>query len=169
LLLLILVIAVPNRETAVFLIPSWFYLEWREQRRISAVVYSAAGIAIVELWRIWIGRMLHAGHLRYDFPWRNNLMSIAVPTHWPQLLSVFGFLAIPMWLLRGYVRDVRLRALWISSIPFLAAALVVGIWRETRIFGELTALAAVTFAIQLEQFTKASSPAAADQDYFEAS
>jgi hypothetical protein len=41
--------------------------------------------------------------------------------------------------------------LWLSTLPFIAAALIVGVWRETRIFGELSAIAAVTFALQLEQ------------------
>jgi hypothetical protein len=149
-LLLVLAVAVPNRETAIFLIPSWFWLEWREGRRFPAIAFGVAGAAIAELWRYWIAHTVRSAPQPYDFPWRNNLFSILVPTHWPQLLSIFGFLAIPMWLLRGCVTDPRLRALWISIAPFILAALIVGIWRETRIFGELSALAAVTFAMQLE-------------------
>lgn len=151
LLLVILAVAIPNRETAIFLIPSWFWLEWREGHKTAAVVYGAVGVAIAEFWRLWIDHLFHLAHQHYEFPWRNNLMSVVLPTHWPQLLSVFGFLAIPMWMLRGYITDSRLRAMWLSTIPFLLAALVVGVWRETRIFGELSALAGLTFAIQLEQ------------------
>lgn len=156
LLLVILAVAIPNRETAIFLIPSWFWLGWKERNRVSAIAYGAAGVAIVELWRYWIDHLFHLTHQHYEFPFRNNLMSVVLPTHWAQLLSVFGFLAIPMWMLRSYITDSRLRALWFSTIPFLLAALIVGVWRETRIFGELSALAGVTFALQLEGFLSAS-------------
>jgi hypothetical protein len=151
LLLLILVIAAPNRETAVFLVPMWFWMEWRAGRRISAAAYSLAGLLICFAWQREIAHILHASHQPYVFPWANNLVSIFVPVHWPQLLSVFAFLAIPMWMLRRTITDPRLKNLWLSTLPFIAAALIVGVWRETRIFGELSAIAAVTFAMQLEQ------------------
>ena len=160
LLLLVMAVATPNRETAVFLLPAWFLLRWRGGRRAAAIGYSVMGLAIWGAWRVGIGRLLHEGRQQWDLPWRNNLMSLAVPLHWPQLLEVFGFLAIPMWLLRGTVTDRRLRGLWLGTIPFLLAALVVGVWRETRIFGELSALAGVTFAVQLEAVLRGRGPAA---------
>ncbi len=49
LLLLVLAVATPNRETVVFLIPVWFWLEWREGRRMSAMAFSVAGLAV------WMG------------------------------------------------------------------------------------------------------------------
>ncbi len=151
LLLLVMAAATPNRETALFLLPTWCVLLWREGRRGAAIAYSGAGLAIWAAWRWEIGRLLHEARQQWDLPWRNNLMSVVVPLHWPQLLEVFGFLAIPMWLLRAAVTDRRLRGLWWGTIPFLLAALVVGVWRETRIFGELSALVGVTFAVELEE------------------
>jgi hypothetical protein len=151
LLLILLAIAIPNRETAVFLVPVWFWMQWREGRKVSAVAYSVAGVAIFLALRSAIARFLHADKQPYDLPWKNNVMSVLLPPHWPQLLSVFGYLAAPMWMLRGEVRDEKLKALWVALLPMILAALVVGIWRETRIFGELSAVVAVTFAIQLEQ------------------
>ena len=150
LLLAVMAVATPNRETAVFLLPTWFLLAWRDGRKVAAIAYGTAGLAIWAAWRVEIGRLLHEGRQQWHLPWKNNLISVVVPLHWPQLLEVFGFLAIPMWLLRGYVTDRRLRGLWLGTIPFLLAALVVGVWRETRIFGELSALAGVTFAVQVE-------------------
>ncbi|GGG92533.1 hypothetical protein GCM10011586_04060 [Silvibacterium dinghuense] len=156
LLLLVLLAGIPNRETAVFLVPVWMWLEWRDGRKASAAVYGLLGLVIAIGWRLWIAHFLHTGQAQYEWPFRNNLTSMFVPVHWPQLLSVFGYLALPMWMLRREVRDERLRAMWVATVPFLAAALIVGVWRETRIFGELSALVAVTFAIQLEQKLRAA-------------
>ena len=150
LLLATLAIALPNRETAIFLIPIWMGLEWREGRRVGALAYGIAGLVISLAWRIEIARLIHQSRVLYSYPWHNNLISVINPVHWPQLFSVFGFLAIPMWMLRGRAKDLRLRALWISTVPFIAAALLVGVWRETRIFGELSAIVGVTFGLQLE-------------------
>jgi hypothetical protein len=151
LLLPLLAIAVPNRESAVFLVPVWLWLQWREGRRTSAIAYSLLGAAIFMTWRLEIKSILHTPDLPYEFPWLKNLHAILLPIHWPQLVSVFGFLAAPMWLLRGYVTDARLKAIWPALTPFALAALIVGVWYETRIFGELSPLVAVTFALQLER------------------
>jgi hypothetical protein len=154
LLLLILAVAVPNRETAVFLVPVWFWMEWSENRKLSAVGYSVAGMAVYLLWRSWIARMLHSPAQPYVFPFGTNLMSALLPIHWPQLMSTLGFLAIPIWMMRDLVTDLKLKAVWVSLVVFVAAALTVGIWRETRIFGELSVMVGITFAMQLEAITR---------------
>ncbi len=74
-----------------------------------------------------------------------------MPVHWPQVVDIFAFLAVPMWMLRHYVKDPRLKDLWLATAPFIIAALLVGVWRENRIFGELSAIIGLTFALQLEQ------------------
>jgi hypothetical protein len=156
LLLLVVAAATPNRETIVFLIPIWFWLAWREQRPIAACAYSLAAFAEWFAWRTAINHILGARPALYDFPWKKNLSVLYIPTHWPQLLSVFGFLLIPMWMLRSFVPDRRLHAVWLATGPYLLAALIVGIWYETRIFGELSALVGVTFAIELEAVLRTS-------------
>ena len=159
LLLVLLAIAIPNRETALFLVPIWFWQEWRERRYVAAIVYSVVGVAISIAWFIAIKRILHTPDIPYEFPWYKNLNALMGPMHWPQLMSVFGFLAVPMWFLRGYVTDTRLKAIWLSLVPFVLAALVVGVWYETRIFGELSVLVGVTFAIQVEAAVSHQRPA----------
>ncbi|HEY6413443.1 MAG TPA: hypothetical protein VIX42_07135 [Edaphobacter sp.] len=151
LLLAVLAVATPNRETVVFLIPVWFWLEWRESRRGSAVAFSLTGLTICLAWRREIANFLHSPQQPYNFPWHNNMVSVFVPVHWPQLVGIFAFLAIPIWMLRRYVTDPRLRDLWLATAPFIIAALAVGVWRENRIFGELSAMIGMTFALQLEQ------------------
>lgn len=159
LMLVVLAIATPNRETVVFLIFVWFWLEWRAGRRIPAVLYSVAGVVICMAWRIAIGRLIHSPHQPYFLPWDNNIKGIVLPLHWPQLFSAFAYLAIPMWMLRDYVSDARLKDVWAATVPFIVGALVVGVWRETRIFGELSGLVAITFAIQVEQLLRSPAPA----------
>ena len=152
--LLVLALAIPNRETAVFLAPVWFWLCWRRGHRSAALLYGVAGVAIALAWRVAIAHLLERTAAPYMFPWRTNLASILSPIHWPQVACALGFLAVPMWMLRGCVTDRRLRALWFALIPFFVSALIVGIWKETRIFGEISALAGLTFAVQLEQVLK---------------
>jgi hypothetical protein len=117
------------------------------------------GIAVA--WKYEIARILNRLSPRYDWPWSTNLVSVIFPVHWPQLFSVFGFLAIPMWLLRDQVTDPRLRQIWFATIPFITGVLLLGVWRETRIFGELSVLAAITFSIQLERILQARPSVAA--------
>jgi len=162
LFLLVMAVGTPNRETVLFLVPVWLWLEWREGRMFSALAYGFLGGAIWVAWRVEISHILRSAMAPYDFPWKQNFSSVIFPVHWPQLLSVFGFLAIPMWLLRDNVRDPRLRAMWVATLPFLLSALVVGVWRETRIFGELSALVGITFAIQLEEILAPSAHAGAE-------
>ena len=160
-MLAILAIATPNRETVVFLVFVWFWLEWRAGRRASAVLFSGIGAAICLAWRIAIGTLIHSPHQPYFLPWDNNIKGILLPLHWPQLFSAFGYLAIPIWMLRGTIQDERLKEVWKATVPFIVGALVVGVWRETRIFGELSPLVAITFAIQVEQLLRQSAPATA--------
>jgi hypothetical protein len=154
LLLILIAIATPNRETALFLLPIWFWIEWKEDRRHSALIYSAAGAAIWFSWRVAISHILHRVQpYSSGLEFKNNFSSLLMPSHWPQLLSVFGFLAIPIWMLRHQIADQRLRVIWQATVPFLLSILVLGIWRETRVFGELSALAGITFAMEVERVT----------------
>jgi hypothetical protein len=147
----LLAIGTLNRETMIFLVPIWIWLECREKRVMSAAIFGIGGFSISIFLMYIIGRVLHSPPQPYVFPWRTNLASIINPLHWPQLFSAFGFLGAPLWYFRKYILDGRLRSLWMSISPFLIAAMIVGIWRETRILGELSAVVGVTFAVQLEK------------------
>ncbi|HEX6509850.1 MAG TPA: hypothetical protein VF221_19670, partial [Chloroflexota bacterium] len=148
-LLLVMLVASPNRETAIFLAPVWFWMEWRERRRASALAGGLMAVAIWAAWRVWINHLLGSG-MAYDYQWQQNFRTAVNPIHWPQLFSVFGFVAAPMWMLRRYVTDPKLRAVWFALVPHLVAALIVGVWRETRNFGEFCPLVGITLAIQIE-------------------
>ena len=68
------------------------------------------------------------------------------------MLSAGGYLALPMLLRRDLIRDRRLRMLWLGLALFIASDLVFGLWNETRIFGEVSPILAVTASLQIEQF-----------------
>ena len=57
-------------------------------------------------------------------------------------------------MMRDFATDLKLKAVWVSLVVFVAAALTVGIWRETWIFGELSVVVGITFAMQLEAITR---------------
>jgi hypothetical protein len=157
LLLLLIAIAAPNRETVVFLLPIWFWTEWKEGRRLSALIYSAAGAGIWFSWRVAIAHILdRVQPYSSGLQFKTNINTLLMPAHWPQILSVFGFLAIPMWMLRDQITDQRLRAIWQAAMPFVLSILVLGLWKETRIFGELSTLAGITFAMEVERVIEGS-------------
>jgi hypothetical protein len=165
LLLVLIALAAPNRETVIFLVPIWFWMEWREARHSSAIIYSAVGTAIWYSWRVAISHILHRVQPYSSGPiFSSNFNSIVMPAHWPQLLSVFGFLAIPMWMLRHQITDRRLPVIWQATIPFFLSILVLGTWRETRVFGELSVLAGITFAMEVERAITASAPVLSPAD-----
>lgn len=150
---LIMLIGSYNRETLLFLIPIWGVLYWRTEQRVKALAIMAAGLAIWGAVRFHVHLLTHkapaSAGLYINWGW--NLASLYLPHHWAQVLSVGGYLVIPMWLRRDLIKDRKLALLWLGCVPFLLADLVFGVWDETRIFGELSLLIAVTAACQFEQ------------------
>ena len=57
------------------------------------------------------------------------------PMHWPQTLSAFGFLLIPLWWGRKRLSKVQ-RYFLLGTIPCLLVTLAFAVWSETRVFDE---------------------------------
>jgi hypothetical protein len=141
-----------NRETAICLLPIWLACNFDKSRwRVwsCAAIALAAWIAVRLQMRRWFPGPL----LGFELPWMLNIRML-LPHHLPQVLSVGGFLVIPMWLGRRMIHDKLLVRVWVGSLPFVIATLVFGWWNETRIFGELNVLFAVTAAVQFEQYLR---------------
>lgn len=153
LFLLVLLVGTYNRETTVFLVPVWIACNWQIQRNRRLAV-AAAGVLIWIAVKLHLKALVHGASAGLQFNWNWNLAAILLPHHWAQLLSIGGFLVLPMWLRRDLVSDRRLRLVWLGCIPFLLADLIFGVWNETRIFGELSALIACTAALQFEQLLR---------------
>jgi hypothetical protein len=152
LLILAVFIGSYNRETVICLLPIWLTCNFdrgRWRAFCTAAIALAAWIAVRLQVRSWV----KGPTLGLAFPWNVNLHMI-LPHHLPQVLSVGGFLLIPMWLGRRFIGDELLRKMWLGSLPFILSTLIFGWWNETRIFGELNVLFAVTGALQFEQYLR---------------
>ena len=154
-LLLLLVIAAGtyNRETTVFLLPIWLACNFTRNR---TKLFSTAALALIVFALVklqilrWLGHPASGLFLVMSV----NARLMLFPHHWPQLTSVGGFLLLPLWLGRRLLRDPLLKRVWLGYLPWVIVALAFGWWNETRIFGELTALIAVTAAIEFETYLR---------------
>lgn len=158
-LLLILVIAVGtyNRETTVFLLPIWLACNW-SRSRLTVLATSILGAFLWIAIKLQIRHWLHNAPYGYIFPLNPRML---LPNHWAQDASIAGFLIWPIFVFRRLITDSTLRKVWLGYIPYLAANVLFGWWNETRIFGELIPIAAITAAIQFEQFIRNQAPASA--------
>jgi hypothetical protein len=151
LLLFVLIAGTYNRETTIFLLPIWFACNFNRSR---PKLFSAAGLALVAYIlvklqiRHWTGSTSSGLGLTLSV----NARLMLFPHHWPQLASVAGYLALPLWFGRRLIHNTLLKRAWLGLIPLILVALLFGWWNETRIFGELTCLIAVTAAIEFEEY-----------------
>jgi hypothetical protein len=150
LLLLVFAVGTYNRETIIFLLPIWFACNFRRSR-VKLYVAPCVALVIYTLIKLQIRRWT-GGPVGFGYTWHINERLLMFPHHWPQLASVGGFLLLPVWLGRRLPADPMLKRVWLGYIPFVLVALLVGWWNETRIFGELTALFAVTASVEFEQY-----------------
>jgi NADH:ubiquinone oxidoreductase subunit K len=139
-----------NRETVVFLLPIWLACNLVKTRWITTLSTTVLALLAWVAARAQIETWVHPVATGWIIPWRVNL-SMLLPHHWPQLFSVGGFLPILIWLRRDLIEDRTLRRVWLGAVPLLLANLAAGWWTETRIFGEVNVLIAVTAALQFEQ------------------
>ncbi len=129
---------VPMRETALFLLPCVLAVGWvRGERRRAALL--AAGMAVFWLAvRIAIARHFPGRASGLQIPYHVNGHDLLTPKHWPQLMSVFGFLGLPLVLnLRRLTPPEK--AFLLGAVPGVALAALLGIWEETRVWVEWNA------------------------------
>ena len=136
-----------NRETTLLLIPIWMLFEY-DHHRGRTVLAEGAGLAA--LWtalRVLTVRFYPGSHQAVTFHLAQNLHFLRSPLHWMTMLSVFGFLGIP---LAVYFRDVRLKPLRQTiglALPWFALMCVVGDLLEVRIQSEWIPYVAICLAL----------------------
>lgn len=131
------------RETSIFLISLAFVLYFR------ATLWRVTALLLAFLWGF--SRLL-AQHLYPNLPFQANGVPwyrMGAPWHWPQILSIAGFLWIPVWLGRRYLSPLQRRALYGAS-ALMVLTFFFATWNETRAWSEWTVLFAVLAAIELE-------------------
>lgn len=145
-----------TRETAIFLLAVALLLRIR-----SAVWrYTLAVLGALWIFSRWLAQHLYPTNVfqANAVPWYR----MGAPWHWPQLLSIVGFLWIPVWLGRRYISPLQQRALFGAS-ALMILTFFFATWNETRAWSEWSVLFAVLAAIEIEnsfahQGSAASTP-----------
>jgi hypothetical protein len=139
-----MVVDIFTRETSLFMLAVALLL------RIRSIVWRYSLAALFALWLFsrWLGERLYPNR---DFqsnavPWYR----MAAPWHWPQLLSIAGFLWIPVWLGRRYLSPPQRLALYVASV-LMVATFFFATWNETRAWSEWSVLFAILAATELER------------------
>jgi hypothetical protein len=147
----------PMRETSVFLIALALTVHFRSKAwRIAAAVCAI----------LWTLTRLLAQHLYPNrahqwnaVHWYNQIK----PQHLPQLLSIAGFLWLPVWLGVKYLTRPERRALYAATAMILFTFFF-ATWNETRAWSEWTVLYAILAAVQIERTFAQASPVANSQN-----
>lgn len=141
-----------NRETVVFLLFIW--LACNVQRsRVKAVAGAIATAAYYFFAKWQIAHILGRPETNIGSAWMVN-KTMLLPHHWPQILSLGGFLALPLLFNVKRFKDDMLRKVWLGLVPWFLAAVYFGWWNETRVFGEASVLFACTSAILFEMLIR---------------
>ena len=142
------------RETSIFLVVVAAFLQFR-----SKLWRLVLGILAV----VWALSRYLAAHLYPDLIFRGRIpwYKFLAPWHIPQLLSIVGFLWVPVWLGRRYLSSQQQLALYVAS-GLMIVTFYFGAWNETRVWIEWTALFAVLAALELQSHFAASGEARKD-------
>jgi len=143
-----------NRDTLILLIPVWLTCNYKKLSPWQLLSVPALAAALGIAARLQVSRWVHATSTGLYFTFGLSARFLVNPIHWPHIVSAGGFLLIPLLLGRSVSTDPLLRAAWLGQSIFILATLCGGFLIETRIFGELTALTAVTAVIQIETWIR---------------
>jgi hypothetical protein len=139
---LLFLLDLPVRETAIFLAAVSVAVAWVRGERAKGIT---VGIAMAAAWfafRLYIKHRFAGIALNEAGVHVENLRNVLNPSHWPQMMSAFGFLLIPLYLWHRWLSGAQ-RAFLVGMLPCLAVTLAYGVWSETRIFSEWLMPAAV--------------------------
>lgn len=131
------------RETSIFLIVVALLLRFR----IASWRYTLGTLSVLWLFSRWLGQHLYPLNVfeANGVPWYR----MAAPWHWPQLLSIVGFLWIPVWLGRRFLLPAQRLVLYGASALMLLTFFF-ATWNETRVWSEWSVLFAFLAATELE-------------------
>ena len=125
----------PMRETSVYLLPCLLAVGWVRNKRIEALAYAAAMGAFWLAVHILIARRFKANPRDIGIHRLHFYLMFHYLRYWPQIFSVFGFLWLPLVVLRDRLKRDE-TAFLAGAIPGLLTTAVFGIWYETRVWSE---------------------------------
>ena len=132
---------VPKRETAIYIVPCLLAVAYA--RGTLRRVLPLAGMMSLfwVLVRVAISRHFAHNPSETGMHYHEDFHAISQPRHWPQLLSTFGFLALPILLNLQRLSRVH-RAFLAGALPGVLFSIVFGVWYETRVWAEWNGIAA---------------------------
>jgi hypothetical protein len=133
--IILFAIDMPIRETAIFLALVSFAVAWARGERKKGVFLAGSMFALWVPFRLYIARVFAHNGSETGVHYHRLRESVMNPIHWPQTLSAFGFLLIPLWWGRKRLSRVQ-RYFLLGTIPCLLATLAFAVWSETRVFDE---------------------------------
>jgi len=87
----------PVRETAIFLLPLTLAVAWTRNQRKQGLILAVLMLAAWIPFRSYILHCFAANPAtEMALHLHENLFNIVNPSHWPQMLSAFGFLLLPL-------------------------------------------------------------------------
>ena len=138
----------PIRETSVYLALLGSAVAYqRKQPKLVGSVIAAALLVWLPL-RLAITHQFGHNPSELGVRWIGVFHALADPLHWPQVASAGGFLFLPLWLGRRYLRADQ-RAFILAALPCMAVTLAFGMWYESRIFGEWTVALAILLSYEI--------------------
>jgi hypothetical protein len=157
----VFVVATLNRETYIFMAvfcAVWLWTEaeaWPlvDKARLILPHLLAQGVLWVAIkWWIrqqFLGNATEGATGFFNLAVKTNVHSMLNPGQWPLFASLFGFLWIPLFLGRRYIRNRGIARATAVIVPlWLMAMFLVGVVVEVRVFSELAAILALVGALE---------------------
>lgn len=143
-------LATLNNEKTCFLAVAQLLMLWGQtpKSRLFLHILAQSAIWIVlkyVLYSHYVGNPQHGNTALFMLPVFQNLKWLCNPLNVLFLCSAFGFAWIPVLFHYHTIDEMDVRRLLWLAIPFCAGMLLVGIFKEIRIFGELTPIVWLAF------------------------
>jgi hypothetical protein len=153
---LIFPFATLNREVTVFLIPvlmlDRYVADGPKGLRKPALVIQVVLMSCMWLGLHWaVGRMFAGNPTEMGSRLFKNIHNVLTPQNWPQIAATGAYLLPFLWVYRQRIVQTRLRAYLLILFPWAAMMFFYGEFIETRLFGELSGLIALTAALAFEE------------------
>ena len=142
---------IPFRETSIFLAGIVAAVSFGRRQCKQAIVIPLAMFGFWLLFCIGVHHWFQHNLSEIGIHLQAKKQAILNPVHWPQVMSAFGFLLIPLLIGRHYLSR-ELRFFMLGALPGIIVTLVFGVWMETRIFSEWIPVAAVLLTIEFSRF-----------------
>ncbi len=154
---LVFLVDLPVRETAIYLASISITVGWARSQRRQGLIAAALMVAAWIPFRLYIRHRFAANPSELGIHINFILATLRNPVQWPQAASAFGFLLVPLCLGNRLLSRPQ-RAFMLGALPCFVVTLAFGVWAETRIFGEWLLPAAVLLTAEISRRFATGAP-----------